>query len=263
MKHWLLQPAIGRLLANSEEAFEWDVAVPFDPNRYDARTIISMVKLVNRRGRVRWFQQMLDGNEWRWEGSRYNVKGEDDLPTFVDEALHQRFKGRLVVSFEDRSDARAFAHDLDRLSVTPEASEQLRKVQQRKAKLGRKLVAHLTPPAYPESIRFAKADGWGDYVALVWVTMVEPRELQALEIDKWMRRHVRERYWAGVWKPGTGPLMAKLNWRYWRLSPNDWQWLIDSKGADNFIIVNFYNRDDSLAFDAKYGPRKFVSGSLL
>ncbi|WP_193742878.1 hypothetical protein, partial [Sphingobium bisphenolivorans] len=108
-------------LLRSSEAFEWNVAVPFDPTCYGAKAIQSMVKLANRRGEIRWFEVDKDGFETRWRLHAEPIKGVDFLEDFLSDLLEDKphderdYFGSLVVSFSEQSEARAFSRDLELL----------------------------------------------------------------------------------------------------------------------------------------------------
>lgn len=91
-----------------------DVEVPPDPRRYDARTIISMVKLVNRRGTARFVCRIvskLDGEVmWAvWKKPKERIPGYNEQREWVEESI---LEDRLFVSFSDRFEAERFCADL-------------------------------------------------------------------------------------------------------------------------------------------------------
>lgn len=265
-----LLPHLGRLLANSDDAFEWDVAVPFDPNRYGARTIISMVKLVNRRGRVRWFERQTDGTEWRHPRPRVVVKADGDDRTFVADILDRVSGSVLIISFEDRTEARAFVRDLGRLSVLPKARQQFledRRQLRKETLREEKFVACAPPELYPsgdwfKGVRSAET-AFGPY----WATMLNTHRHTAAEVDSWMCANVKGRYFAGTWqaikyawqKVPNPPKMVKLSWRYWRLTFLQWHRLLEKADQRNLLVVNFIDHRDFLAFDGQYGAGTFAN----
>ena len=116
-------------LLRSDEAFEWNVAVPFNPTCYGAKEIQSMVKLANRRGEVRWFMVEEDGKETRWRLHREPIKGVDYLEDFLSDLLEDKPQGyrdhigNLVVSFSEQSSAKAFSRDMELLLALTDSSK--------------------------------------------------------------------------------------------------------------------------------------------
>lgn len=108
-------------LLRSTEAFQWNVAIPFDPTCYGAKTIQSMAKLANRRGEIRWFMVEEDGSEMLWRLHQEPIKGVDFLEDFLSDLLEDKPQierdaiGNLVVSFSEEGEARAFGRDLELL----------------------------------------------------------------------------------------------------------------------------------------------------
>ena len=255
--------AIGRILA-SAEGFEFDAEVSFDPLRYGADTIMGLVKLANRRGRVRWFERRPDGQEWRWRASQDIIKGEDDLPTFVAKVLdhppeitaYNPAHATLVVSFEDRSDARAFARDVDQLVV---ASVVVRQQLQLEATRRQQIADSYRPSSYP---RYSRPPRALDFKPDAWIAMVRAEIQNASEVDVWMRRHIRERYWVGVLRADGELEMGRTGRRYWRLTAGEWEFQIGRLDTGDRLLVYFFSEVDQNAFDARYGPGQFLRRQL-
>lgn len=258
--------SLGRILSGSD-GFGWDVTVPYDPARYDAKTIVRMVKQVNRRGRVRYFELWDDGDENRWEPHPDPIKGVDYLEDFIREILEPdtpvgRMKAisRLVVSFDDKSDARAFARDLEQLVIAPAAKNRMLNELQ----AARRNANSHTPDSYPPHVMIKQPVGMADAGGGYWVALVKPLDQNPHEIATWFKRNIKWRYWACTWRPSTDPIMAQLSWRYWRLSVVQWQALIaTSANQASYLLIDFADMADARAFDNRFGPAQFVQEQLV
>jgi hypothetical protein len=230
-------------ILSSADSFDWDVEVPRHLSRYDAKSIQSIVKLINRRGRVRWFEVWPDGREWRYTESIFgNVEGEDDLSAFLANLLEKQTKNRLVVNFDDRSDARAFKRELNQLNMSPLALKELKDEDARR----REIAAKHLPKSYPPGRH-------------KWVVMVNAARQDANQIDAWMRKHIHERYRVAVWRSDGALEFERSGYRYWRLTPEQWRNQIEKLGPDDKLLVDFAFDHDQATFDARYGPAQFIT----
>ncbi|NWK97945.1 hypothetical protein DM806_20235 [Sphingobium lactosutens] len=248
-----------RLISVEDEGLGWDVHLPHNPSCYGSEMILRMVKLINRRGRVRFFQKDKTGKFWRWEDHPDNAKGEEDLPSFLRDAVDLISQCELVISFEDQKEAHKLVRDLSPAQLTPAVQHGIEQEQKRRLSLYNK---H-SRQDYPRPLRFVARTKQAFAPVLMgvgWMVMVDASEGNAAEIHRWMTRNMEERIWAGVWNGIDGVELARNSWRYHRLSVSDWQGLIDKCRADpsNLLIVHFFFKGDLARFDKRYGPSQFL-----
>jgi hypothetical protein len=247
---------VGRIVPEDCDGLGWDVRVPFD-GLYDALAVKRMVKLVNRRGRVRWITRATDSRtgEIRWsvfQPPRTKIAGLDELVEFIEEAVGVLAPDGLHVSFEDRFEARRFQRDLADLALTADEETQAKALEVARFKA----VQALRRDDYPEPLRFTRKEGSGDIRGYQWLQMVEPASQDAAIIEAWMRRNLESRYWAASWQPGERVSPVKLSLRYWHLKAEQWQRLMDQSRTEpaRLLIVHFLLPTDYHAFDRRFGP---------
>ena len=245
-----------RLIPSVDGGLDWDVHVCCCPDRYDAVTILRMVKLVNRRGMVRFFYP-LDGGWHKFVKQPERIAGVDDRLEWVEEQLADN---DLHVSFSDRFEARKFAFDLNSLgSSTISAPSEAELASRERARAERRMIAdqHVRND-YPASLTFECKDGW-QRQGFAWLVMIHPHHHDPAKIEAWMRKKLEGRYWPAVWLPGQAPRLIKKSYRYWHLRAAQWQTLINlSRATDSLLIVHFMLKTDIKAFDRAYGPSSLL-----
>jgi len=245
-----------RLIPSVDGGLGWDVHVSCHPDRYDAVTILRMVKLVNRRGMVRFFYPH-DGKWYKFVKEPERIAGVDDRLEWVEEQLAD---DDLHVSFSDRFEARKFAFDLNSLgssAISVPSEGQL--AAREKARAKRRMIADQHVRAdYPASLTFEDTDGW-QRQGFAWMIMIHPTHHDPAVIEVWMRRKLESRYWPAVWTPGQAPRLIKKSYRYWHLKAAQWQTLISlSRATNSLLIVHFMLKTDLQAFDRAYGPSSLL-----
>lgn len=247
---------VKQIVPETDCGLGWDVRVPFD-GLYDAKSVKRMVKLINRRGRVRWLTRSTEHRSkeavWRlFQRPIEKISGLDELVDFIEAGMGATFPDGLYVSFEDRFEARKFQRDLADLALTTEEAVQAQEVQAARLTAIQAMQRH----DYPEPLRFASKQGTHVTTGYRWLQMVTPSDQDAAFIETWMRRNLESRYWAASWQPGEWVSPIKLSLRYWHLKAEQWQRLIDQGQAEpnRLLIVHFLLPTDYRAFDAKFGP---------
>jgi len=241
-----------KLIPSSEGGLGWDVHVRCAPDSYDALTILRMVKLVNRRGMVRYFYPH-DGKWYRFVKQVERIARIDDRLEWVEEQLAD---DDLYVSFSDRLEARKFVADLNSLStsVIPAASKA--DIAAKAARFA--LAQEYARTDYPPNLTFRRNDGW-ERSGNGWLVMVSPQLHDPAKVETWMRKNLESRYWPAVWQPGGAPQLLRKSYRYWHLKAADWQTLFDRcRDTGCLLIVHFHMKTDLEAFDRTYGPSSLL-----
>lgn len=240
------------IIPESDGGLGWDVRVPRASERYDAKTIIRMVKLVNRRGRVRYME--IYDDEWAYfRRNPVPISGLDERLEFVSEALSSN---ALWISFEDPREARKFLSDLESLRISPDEQSRIEIEMERRRSIALSYARHDYPPA----LHFTGKAFWS-VTGYKWLLMVSPANQEAAVVNSWMRHNMESRYWPAAWRPGEPPTLVKLSWRYWHLKVEQWRSLLDRcKASDEMLIVHFMLQTDYQKFDRQFGPSKFIYG---
>ncbi len=153
MKKRDLRLYIKRFL-KSPAAYEWQLAIPIHVSGLPPALLISMAKKAARRGGVNWFVRLLNGVERQWLDEATNVKGVDDLETFLAEYLDPTilhytdggfsYPARNVVfaCFNEEADAKSYWRELLQFD---DAASKAYWQEQRKAKAEGTLQALVRP----------------------------------------------------------------------------------------------------------------------
>jgi len=240
------------LIPEVDGGLGWDVWIDPAFDRYFAKTILRIVKLVNRRGMVRYIATYR-GAWYRFVKETNRIAGLDDRMEWIADHLDD---STLYVSFSDRLEAQKFVADMNSLaaSVSLAASE-----SDDAASLARQAHAQLhVRTDYPERLTFRHKDGW-ERSGYGWLVMVYPQLRDPAKVEVWMRKRLESRYWPAVWQPGSTPQFCRKSYRYWHLKAEQWQLLFDqSRETDGLLIVHFHMKTDLEAFDRAYGPSSLL-----
>lgn len=250
---------IERVIPAAAGGLGYDVQVPRDYDRYDGRTIKRMVKLVNRRGRVRWICR---GISWLSNQLEHHVfekqqkiAGVDDLAAFIDAKMEEPGEHGLFVSFEDRFEARRFKRDLDALVVPDDVAAQIAEERARRERIAAKhrldLPQHST---WAEWNRFRQSH----VPEPKWRMMVKPAQLNAERFDQWLMAR-RSHFQTALWKPGKEPILIRGSLKRGAFAVADWQKVRARCEREQLHLLFFFQIEEyGEEFERTYGPGQFL-----